>query len=62
MRTIEDIARDDIRIYMTPHPTLGFNGFSQEIAVRKAMAAHWTRKDVIERIGKTEILKPFSKE
>ncbi len=59
MISIEDMARADIRKYMTPCPSIGFPGVNQEIAVRKA-AAHWTRKSVIEHIGSKEILAPFT--
>ena len=59
IKSIEDMARDDIRLYMTPVPQYGFSGFNQEIAVRKAAAANLTRAEIIRKIGATEKLNGF---
>lgn len=47
IRTIEDMAKADIMLYMTPIPEYNFKGNSLEDAVRKAKALHLGARDAI---------------
>ena len=54
LRSLEDIARDEIVKYMTPYAAIGFKGLPKDVAVKKAKSnrhGHWDA--IFDRVAAT---------
>jgi hypothetical protein len=50
-KSLEDMARDSIKLYMTPYSAIKFPGHTLEVATKKAKAAHPNWVDVIDKVS-----------